>query len=134
MKLTSQLAAISCALICSIAGAQAPTTPAPDEISIPQASISLSPAVITVRGRPGQSTTQNLTIVNHTANEIRFTLATEDVLVRDGKRAYLPAGQVANGIAASTVATLAAIVLKPREEGSVQVTFTFHRTPGSAPS
>ncbi len=123
MKLTAQLAAVSCALIISIANAQA-ITPAPEEINVAQASISLSPAVITVRGRPGQSTTQDLTIVNHSANEIRFTLATEDVLVRDGKRSYLPAGQVANGIAASAVATLASIVLKPGEEGSVQVTFT----------
>jgi hypothetical protein len=124
MKLTAQLVAAAYTLICSIAGPQAPITPVVDEISAPQASISLSPAVITVRGRPGQSTTQDLTIVNHTANEIRFTLATEDVLVRDGKRTYLPAGQVANGIAASAVATLAAIVLKPGEEGSVQVTLT----------
>jgi hypothetical protein len=124
MKLPFQLAAISCVAICSIAGAQTPIAPHLDDINAPQASISLSPAVITVRGRPGQSTTQNLTIGNHTANEIRFTLATEDVLVRDGKRSYSPAGRVANGIAASAVATLPAMVLKAGEEASVQVTFT----------
>ena len=91
---------------------------------MPPASISLAPAIVMVRGKPGQSSTQILTIGNHTANEIRFTLTTQDVVVRDGKRSYSPAGQAANGIAASSVATPSAIVLKAGEEGSVQVTFT----------
>jgi len=47
-----------------------------------------------VHGKPGQSATQILTISNQTASEIRFALTTEDVVVRDGKRFYSPAGQV----------------------------------------
>jgi hypothetical protein len=77
-----------------------------------------------VRCKPGQSTTQTLTIVNHTANEVSFILATEDVVVREGKRSYSPAGQIANGIAASSVASPASVVVKAGEEASVQVTFT----------
>jgi hypothetical protein len=91
---------------------------------MPQASIALSPAIIMVRCKPGQSTTQTLTIVNHTANEVRFNLATEDVVVRDGKRSFSPAGQIANGIAATSVASPASVAVKAGQEASVQVTFT----------
>ena len=116
MKFKSRLVVISYAVLWSIAGAQ---TPGP-----PQASIALSPAIVMVRCKLGQSTTQILTIVNHTANEVSFKLATEDVVVRDGKRSYSPAGQIANGIASSAVASPASVVVKAGEEASVQVTIT----------
>jgi hypothetical protein len=130
MKLRSILANISCAALCSIAAAQTPPAPTPEESGPPRASISLSPAIIMVRCKPGQSATQTLTIVNHTGNEVHFRLVTEDVVVRDGKRSFLPAGQIADGIAASAVASPAAVVLKPGEEASVQVTYTL--PPGTA--
>jgi hypothetical protein len=116
MKLKPRLAVITYAALCSIAVAQ---TPAP-----PAASVALSPAIIMVRCKPGQSTTQTLTIVNHTASEVRFNLATEDVVVRDGKRSYSPAGRIANGIAATSVISPATVVVKAGEEASAQVTFT----------
>ena len=97
---------------------------AADESGPPQASIALSPAIIMVRCKPGQSTTQTLTITNHTAGEVRFDVATEDVVVREGKRSYSPAGRIANGIAASSVVAPASVVVKAGEEASVQVTFT----------
>ncbi len=90
----------------------------------PQASISLSPAIIMVRCKPGQSTTQTLTIVNHTPSQVSFNVVTEDVVVRDGKRSFSPAGQIANGIASSSVASPAAVVVPAGEEASAQVTFT----------
>lgn len=124
MNLISKLAIISYATLCSIAGAQTPAAPAADESGPPRASISLSPAIIMVRCKPGQSTTQTLTIINHTAGEVRFNLATEDVVVREGKRSFSPAGQIANGIAATAVASPASLVVKAGEEASVQVTFT----------
>jgi hypothetical protein len=124
MKVKSALAVISCVVVCLIAGGQALAAQASDESAAPQASIALSPAVIMVRCQPGQSTTQTLTIVNHTANEVSFHLATEDVVVLEGKRSFSAAGQIANGIAASSVATPASVVVKPGDEASVQVTFT----------
>lgn len=105
------------------AGAQTPA-PLPDTGDAMRASISLSPAIIMVRCKPGQSTTQTLTIVNRTANEVRFKLAIEDVVVREGKRSFSPAGQIANGIASSSVAAPASVALKAGEEASVHVTFT----------
>jgi hypothetical protein len=124
MKFKSRLAIISYAALWSIAGAQTPAAPAAGEGGPPRASISLSPAIVMVRCKPGQSTTQTLTITNHTAGEVRFNLATEDVMVRDGKRSYSPAGRIANGIAASSVASPASVVVKAGEEASVQVTLT----------
>jgi hypothetical protein len=114
MNFTSKLALISYAGLWCVANAQAPAP----------ASLSLSPAVIMVRCKLGQSTTQTLTIVNHTANEVSFKLAIEDVLVRDGQRSVSPAGRIANGIAAKSVASPDAVVVKAGEEASVQLTLT----------
>src|ERR1700730_2408246 len=124
MKLKSRLAVITYAALCSMATAQTPAAPDPDEKGVLRASIALSPAIIMVRCKPGQSTTQTLTVVNHTADEVRFNLETEDVLVRVGGRSFSPAGRIANGIAASAVASPASVVVKAGEEASVQVTFT----------
>ncbi len=125
MRFTSLLAAvIFYAPLWSIAQAQIRVVPVSGENDAPRASLALSPAVIMVRCNPGQSTTQTLTIMNHTADELRFNLVTEDVVVRDGKRSFSPAGQIPNGIAASSVATPSSVVVAAGEEASVQVTLT----------
>ncbi len=123
MNFKLRLAVVFYAAFGFIAGAQtsAPNTANSDA---PRASISLSPAIVMMHCKPGQSATQTLTIANHTAGEVRFNLATEDVVVREGKRSYSPAGRIANGIAASTVASPPSVVVKAGEEASVQVTFT----------
>jgi hypothetical protein len=118
MKFRSKLAVISAVI------SYAAVAPAYGQGSAPQASIALFPAIIMVRCKPGQSTTQTLTIVNHTANDLSFNLATEDVVVRDGKRSFSPAGQIAKGIAVNSVASPASVVVKAGEEASAQVTFT----------
>ncbi len=51
-------------------------------------------------------------------------MSTEDVVVRDGKRSFVAAGKIANGIATGTVTTPASVVVKAGEEASVQVTYT----------
>jgi len=102
--------------LAAIAAAQTPDTE--------RSTLALSPALIMVHCKPGQSTTQTLTIVNHTASDLKFNLATEDVVVRDGKRVFLPAGQIADGIALTTVAAPAAVMVKAGDEASVQVTLT----------
>jgi len=124
MKFKSRLVVISCATLWSIARAQSPAALAPGGSDAPPASLVLTPAVIMVRCKPGQSTTQTLSIVNNTANDISFTLATEDVVVSEGKRSFSPAGRIANGIAISSVASPASVVVKAGQEASVQVIFT----------
>jgi hypothetical protein len=126
MKLGSRLAVVSSAALWWMAGASAQPPDAPDATPAdsPRASISLSPAVIMVRCKPGQGTTQTLTISNNTNAEVRFNLETQDVVVSDGKRSFSPAGLIANGIAATSVASPTAVVVKAGEDATVQVTFT----------
>jgi hypothetical protein len=126
MKLGSRPAALSCAALwwMASAGAQAPDAPTADPADSTRASISLSPAVIAVRCKPGQGTTQTLTISNNTSAEVRFNLETQDVVVSDGKRSLSPAGLIANGIAATSVVSPTAVVVKAGEDATVQVTFT----------
>jgi hypothetical protein len=104
--------------------AYAQTPPDAREGDAPRSSIALSPAIVMVRCKLGQSTTQTLTIVNHTASELRFNLAVEDVVVRDGKRSFSPAGRIARGIASTAVAAPASVVVKAGEQALVQVTLT----------
>ncbi len=66
-------------------------------------SISLSPAVITAKGSFGQGLTQTLTLSNNTGRDMAFELVAEDVIVKDGKRIFVPAGETANSIAATAV-------------------------------
>jgi hypothetical protein len=66
-------------------------------------SISLSPAVIMAKGSLGQELTQTLTLNNNTGLDLAFELVAEDVIVKDGKRVFVPAGETANSIAASAV-------------------------------
>lgn len=124
MTIASILAVALCGVLCPIAGAQIQAGTVGSDADGPPSSLALSPAIIMVRCRPGQSTTQTLTIMNHTPGEVSFQLATEDVVVRDGKRSFSPAGQTANGIAASAVATPASVTVKPGESVSVKVTVT----------
>jgi hypothetical protein len=126
MKFAYRLAVISYAAFWSMAsaGAQTPAPATSGPGDAPRASIALSPAIIEVRCKPGQGTTQILTISNHTAEEVRFNLETEDVVVSEGARSFSPAGLIANSIAATSVASPAAVLVKAGEEASVQVTFT----------
>jgi hypothetical protein len=131
MKFKSRFALILCAALWSVARAQTPAVPASaaeapaaDANAGPPPSLVLTPAIVMVRCKPGQSTTHVLTIVNNTAREITFTMSTEDVVVRDGKRSFVAAGKIANGIASGAVTTPASVVVKAGEEASVQVTYT----------
>lgn len=87
-------------------------------------SIAISPSVIMLRGAPGLSTTQTLTIVNSMSLEMRFVLEAQDVVIRDGKRVYLPAGQIPGGIALDAVVRPASVVVPAGQSASVGVTFT----------
>jgi hypothetical protein len=66
-------------------------------------SISLSPAVIMAKGNFSQQLTQTLTLSNNTGLDLGFELVAEDVIVKDGKRIFVPAGETPNSIAATAV-------------------------------
>jgi hypothetical protein len=87
-------------------------------------SLALSPAVIMLRGKPGQSATQALTIANGMSTEMRFDVEVQDVVVRDGKRVFVPAGEIPSSVALGAVASPASVVAPAGQSVSVSVTLT----------
>lgn len=87
-------------------------------------SISLSPAVIMARGSYGQGLTQTLTLSNNTSAEFAFELEAQDVVVQEGKRVYVAAGETPNGIATTAVFSQKQVVVKPFSMASVDVRLT----------
>jgi hypothetical protein len=88
-----------------------------------QNSVGLSPASISLKGTPGQMTTQSFKISNGTDTPYKFKVQVADVLVNDGKRKFLPAGQSRGSIAALVTAPSGEINLSPGQNSSVPVTF-----------
>lgn len=86
--------------------------------------LSLSPAVVMLRGEHGQSTTQTLTLVNATSREFEFDLVAQDVITRDGARAFVEAGSIAGSIAATAVFSEKHVRVAPGKSASVTVTVT----------
>lgn len=93
---------------------------------VPQArsSVSLAPAVVMVRCKFSQSYSQMLTLTNQTQQEFVFEMVAEDVVVRDGKRGFVPAGETPHGIAATAVFSQRQVVVKAGQSATVGVTFT----------
>src|ERR1041385_5100351 len=85
----------------------APPPPPPDKPSI-----SLSPAVIMGKGTFGQGLTQTLTLSNNTGADLGFELLAQDMIVKDGKRVYVPAGELPDSIAATAVFSPKKILVK----------------------
>jgi hypothetical protein len=86
--------------------------------------LSLSPAVVPLGGQPGQSTVQTLTLTNGTGLRLEFALEAQDVVVRDGRRVFVAAGEVPGSIAATAVFSERRLELGPGQAASVDVTVT----------
>lgn len=97
-------------------------TPA-NQVDVPP-SISLSPAVIMARGSYGQGLTQTLTLTNNTSAEFVFEMEAEDVIVKEGKRVFVPAGELENSIAATAVFSQKQVIAKPYSPVNVDVRLT----------
>lgn len=86
--------------------------------------LSLSPAVVLLRGDYGQSASQTLTFVNGTSRAFSFDLVAQDVVVRDGKRTFVDAGTLPGSIAATAVFSQPHVTIAPHTTASVQMTVT----------
>jgi len=93
--------------------------------------VSLSPAVIMLRGEAGQSTTQTLLLRNNTSRTLSFDVVAQDVVVRDGARVHMNAGQIAGSIAATAVFSQRHVKVVSGETAAVTATFTI---PPGAPT
>ena len=118
------LSATLCAQTAPAASAQQPAAPAAPVQPADKPSISLSPAVVMAKGNFGQGLTQTLTLTNQTARDFAFEMVAEDVIIKDGKRVFVPAGETPNSIAASAVFTQKTVLVKPFSSVSVDVRLT----------
>jgi hypothetical protein len=76
------------------------------------------------KGSFGQGLTQTLTLSNQTARDFAFELVAEDVVLKDGKRLFVPAGETENSIAASAVFSQKVVLVKQFSSASVDVRLT----------
>jgi len=104
--------------------AQTPASPAVPMRPPEKPSISLSPAVVMAKGSFGQGLTQTLTFTNQTARDLAFELQAEDVLVKDGKRVFVPAGETPDSIAATAVFSQKKVLVKAYSSAAVDVRLT----------
>ncbi|MEO8379737.1 MAG: hypothetical protein ABI779_08750 [Acidobacteriota bacterium] len=92
-------------------------------------SVSLSPAVVSLRGEAGQSTTQTLTFTNSTSAPLSFEMVAMDVVVKNGKRTFVDAGATSGSIAATAVYTQHTATVAPGRSIDVGVTVTIPPQP-----
>lgn len=101
----------------------------PTVLAATEGMLAASPAVVMLRGNSGQSTTQTLTIMNSTTQPYAFEMIAKDVVVRDGKRSLVKAGELSGGIAATAVFSPKSGTVMPGEKRSVTATLTIPATP-----
>jgi hypothetical protein len=90
--------------------------------------LSLSPAVVMLRGAHGQSTTQTLALINGTSQAFSFELVAQDVLAREGKRVFVDAGVLPGSIASTAVFSQKEVHVPAGERVLVTMTVTLPAT------
>jgi hypothetical protein len=110
--------------VCSVAQTAPAAPPQTPVVPADKPSISLSPAVVMAKGNFGQGLTQTLTLTNQTARDFAFDMVAEDVIIKDGKRIFVAAGETPNSIAATAVFTQKTVLVKPFSSLSVDVRLT----------
>lgn len=93
-------------------------------------SISLTPAVIMVKAKPGQTFSQELTLWNNTSQALAFQMEARDVVVRNGKRVFVPAGEVEGSIARNAVFSERNPIAPPGASATTTVTVTIPDSAG----
>jgi hypothetical protein len=89
-----------------------------------QSGISLAPSVVMLSGHPGQAYRQALRLTNHTPQVLTFRLEAQDVVVEEGRRVFVAAGEHAGSIAATAVFSPREVVIAPGDVGIAHVTLT----------
>jgi hypothetical protein len=87
-------------------------------------SLTLSPSVIMLQGKAGQSTRQTLRMTNSSAVDLGFEMMAQDIVTRDGQRVYIPAGQLPGSIAATAVFSQPLVEVPAKQTAAVEVTLT----------
>jgi hypothetical protein len=91
------------------------------------ASLTTAPALILLPDNPGQTTTQTLVVNNSTIYEFTFELEGKDLIVREGKAVFLPAGELTDSIASNLLFSKKSVNVKAGQSASFDVTLTVPR-------
>lgn len=110
------LAVVAALLFPSAATAQAPAQGAP--------SLSLSPSVVMLKATFGQTIKQTIALDNGTAQGLDFEMIADDVVVKNGKRVFVPAGELPRSIAATAVFSERNGHVEPGSSQAIQVLLT----------
>jgi hypothetical protein len=86
--------------------------------------ISLSPAVVMLRGNAGESASQTWIMRNGTSRAMSFDVVAQDVVIDRGTRVMKPAGSIAGSIAATAVFSAKHVTVPAGESTAVTVTVT----------
>jgi hypothetical protein len=92
-------------------------------------SMSVSPAVVTLSGQVGQSTTQTLSFTNGTPWPLSFEMKAQDAVVRDGAHLFVEAGTIAGSIAATAAFSPRTFTVAPQQTIRIGVTITIPPKP-----
>jgi hypothetical protein len=122
-RATSRFMAAAFAAILALGSAAVPAV-AQQQPNASSPSVSLAPAVLVIHSKFGQAVTETVTMTNGTAHVLNFDMDAQDVIVKNGKRVFVPAGQLPNSIAASAVFSRRSGTVQPGSEESVQVILT----------
>jgi hypothetical protein len=87
-------------------------------------SITLFPSVLELRGKGGQGARHTLTITNSSTQPMSFDLAVLDVVTRNGRRLFVPAGETIGSIAATAVLTPKLLLVPAGQSRSAELTVT----------
>jgi hypothetical protein len=93
--------------------------------------ISVSPAVVMLRGAAGQTTTQTLIVTNSSSQPFSFEMQANDVVIENGQRRFAPAGQIAGSIAATAAFSQKAVTVAPGDTKQIDVTVTIPANPAA---
>ncbi|MBV9493859.1 MAG: hypothetical protein JOZ54_06410 [Acidobacteria bacterium] len=93
--------------------------------------LSVSPAVVMLKGVAGQSTTQSMTILNGSSVPLSFDMVARDVVVKNGKRTFVNAGELPGSVAATAVFSPKSLNVAPGEKRTVEVTVTLPPQPAA---
>jgi hypothetical protein len=96
--------------------------------SIP--ALTVNPAVIMVKAKPGQTFSQDISLWNNTIQDMSFYMEAQDVVVRDDKRVFLPTGEAQGSIARYAVFATEDVTAHPGQAVTTRVTVTVPSTPG----
>lgn len=86
--------------------------------------LTLTPSTVEAHGTFGQSMIQALTLDNATPNTFDYRMEAEDVVVRNGKRVFVRAGELPNSIAATAVYSRNSGSVAPQTTETVSVRLT----------